>query len=46
MRLKAFLAFAIVSITAIIVPAWGQGTTKIGVITSSDWEPGGFWRGA
>ncbi len=30
MRLKAFLAFAIVCIST----AWGQGTTKIGVITS------------
>src|SRR5437588_91007 len=30
MRLKAFLAFAI----ACISTAWGQGTTKIGVITS------------
>ncbi|HEY7403817.1 MAG TPA: ABC transporter substrate-binding protein [Candidatus Angelobacter sp.] len=32
MRLKTFLAFAIASIVA--VPMWGQGTIKIGVITS------------
>src|SRR5258707_15477571 len=34
MRLKAFLLFAIVSVGTFSVPAWGQGTTKIGVIKS------------
>ena len=34
MRLKAFVAFAIVSICTLTLPAWGQATTKIGVITS------------
>ena len=34
MRLKAFAAFGILSLFASIVPAWGQATTRIGVITS------------
>jgi branched-chain amino acid transport system substrate-binding protein len=34
MRLKAFLAFAIASIGTFAAPVWGQGTVKIGVITS------------
>ncbi len=34
MRLRAFLAFVIVSIALFTTPVWGQGTVKIGVITS------------
>jgi branched-chain amino acid transport system substrate-binding protein len=34
MRLRTFLAFAIVSIGMCATPVWGQGTVKIGVITS------------
>src|SRR5690242_8699013 len=34
MRFKAIAALGIVSLFASIVPAWGQATTKIGVITS------------
>jgi branched-chain amino acid transport system substrate-binding protein len=34
MRLKTFLAFAIASIGTFAAPVWGQGTVKIGVITS------------
>src|SRR6478609_881618 len=34
MRLKAFVAFAIASVCTLTLPAWGQATTKIGVITS------------
>ncbi len=33
MRLKAFFAFA-VCLSTMVLPAWGQGTTRIGVITS------------
>jgi branched-chain amino acid transport system substrate-binding protein len=34
MRLRTFLAFAIASIGMFTTPVWGQGTVKIGVITS------------
>ncbi|MBZ5506357.1 MAG: ABC transporter substrate-binding protein [Acidobacteriia bacterium] len=34
MRLKAFFVFAIACLCTLMLPAWGQATTKIGVITS------------
>ena len=34
MRLRTFLAFVIASIGTLATPVWGQGTIKIGVITS------------